>query len=144
MDDLTRAAIKEVTHSLNKKAEIKIGQLLPLHADYNLMLQVMINLLSNAIKYSSQKSNPLIEINSKAGKNEVTYTISDNGVGFEMEFADKLFGVFQRLHSADEFPGTGVGLAIVNRIINKHKGKIWAEGKANKGATFYFSMPDNN
>ncbi len=144
MNDLTHAAIKEINQTDSMKAEIRLGNLLPLRADYNLILQVMINLLSNAIKYSSRKDKPIVEIQSENGSNEVIYSISDNGVGFDMEYAHKLFGVFQRLHAADEFSGTGVGLAIVNRIIKKHKGKIWAESKVNKGATFYFSLPNNN
>lgn len=144
MADLTRTAIQEVNHADSLKTEMRLGKLLPLQADYSLMLQVMINLLSNAIKYSSQNEKPVVEITSKAGDNEIIYTICDNGVGFDMEYAHKLFGVFQRLHSAEEFSGTGVGLAIVKRIITKHHGKIWAEGKVNKGATFHFSLPDKN
>lgn len=143
MNELVSSAIREMTHTDPVKARIKAGNLLPVEADYSLLLQAMINLLSNAIKYSSQKEKPVIEIESKSGNNEVIYSIRDNGVGFDMQYAHKLFGVFQRLHSQEEFPGTGVGLAIVNRIINKHKGKIWAEGRLDEGATFYFSLPLN-
>jgi light-regulated signal transduction histidine kinase (bacteriophytochrome) len=103
----------------------------------------MINLISNAVKYSSKKPNPVVEISSQKSGEENIYSVSDNGAGFDMDYGHKLFGVFQRLHSTDEFSGTGVGLAIVQRIIQKHNGKIWAEGKVGEGATFYFSLPGN-
>lgn len=109
--------------------------------DKNLLKQVFVNLISNAIKYSGKKDNPVIEIGCKQLEEETTYYIKDNGTGFDMKYYDKLFGVFQRLHSQDEFEGTGIGLATVQRIIDKHGGKIWAEGKINEGATFYFSLP---
>lgn len=111
------------------------------YADPVLIKQVVINLLSNAIKYSSKRENPYIEVSGESGNEENIYKITDNGVGFDMKYKDKLFGVFQRLHKVDEFEGTGVGLAIVNRIIEKHKGRVWAEGVINKGAAFYFTLP---
>jgi light-regulated signal transduction histidine kinase (bacteriophytochrome) len=103
--------------------------------------QVFVNLISNAIKYSSKKKDPLIVISSEDKNDEVIYYVKDNGAGFDMTFVDKLFNVFQRLHSLKEFDGTGIGLALVKRIIQKHRGKVWAEGKENEGATFYFSLP---
>lgn len=110
----------------------------------NLMIKLaMTNLLSNAIKYSCKKEEAMIEIGSKVESSETIFYIKDNGAGFDMKYYDKLFGVFQRLHSHEEFEGTGVGLAIVNRIILKHDGKIWAESKLNEGSTFYFSLPNN-
>lgn len=143
MTKLTEFAIKEVSQTSVHNARIKLNTLHPVKADNALIQNVMINLISNAVKYSQKKEDPVIEISSKRGPNDITYSIKDNGVGFDMQYANKLFGVFQRLHTPDEFPGTGVGLAIVSRIITKHGGKIWAEGKVDKGATFYFMLPVN-
>jgi len=120
---------------------IKIGELNNVFGDSSMIRLVMTNLISNAFKYSSKKEKPLIEIGSRTENNETIFYVKDNGAGFDMKYYDKLFGVFQRLHSAVEFEGTGVGLAIVNRIITKHEGKIWAESKLNEGTTFYFSLP---
>jgi light-regulated signal transduction histidine kinase (bacteriophytochrome) len=110
-------------------------------AEKSTMRQVWINLISNAVKYSRNKSKTIIEISGEQKDGQVIYCIKDNGSGFDMRYYDKLFGVFQRLHSQNEFEGTGVGLAIVERIIKKHGGKIWAEGEVDKGATFYISLP---
>ncbi|MGZ4099414.1 MAG: ATP-binding protein [Bacteroidia bacterium] len=120
---------------------IHIGVLSPATADLGMIKQVLINLVGNAIKYSSKKAEPKIEIGSRDEQNKTIYFVKDNGVGFDMAYVGKLFGVFQRLHSQEEFEGTGVGLALVKRIIDKHKGEIWAEGQENIGATFYFSLP---
>jgi light-regulated signal transduction histidine kinase (bacteriophytochrome) len=109
--------------------------------DPALLAQVYINLISNAVKYSAKKENPEVDIGATEKDDEIVYYVKDNGAGFDMQYAHKLFGVFQRLHSNEEFEGTGVGLAIVQRIIVKHGGKVWAEGKPNEGAAFYFSLP---
>lgn len=121
--------------------EIKLGALPVTWADPNLLTQVWINLISNAVKYSAKKEAPVVEIGSFWKDNAVIFYVKDNGAGFDMKYADKLFEVFQRLHKLDEFEGTGVGLALVHRIIFKHGGRVWAEGKVNEGATFYFSLP---
>ncbi|MDZ4810978.1 MAG: PAS domain-containing protein [Bacteroidota bacterium] len=143
MKELAEAALMEVSRAIKHKAEVKIGNLYAASADYALMNQVLVNLISNGIKYSSKTKKPLVEIRSEQINGEVIYSVKDNGTGFDMQYAHKLFGVFQRLHKAEEFEGTGVGLAIVQRIITKHGGKVWAEAKLNEGATFYFSLPIN-
>jgi PAS domain S-box-containing protein len=111
--------------------------------DTNLIKQVWLNLISNAIKYSSKTTNPQIIIGATQDDNETVYFIKDNGVGFNMNYSHKLFGVFQRLHGTNEFEGTGVGLAIVQRIVTRHGGRVWAESEIGKGATFYFALPIN-
>jgi PAS domain S-box-containing protein len=112
-------------------------------ADRNLITQVWVNILSNAVKYTRNKESPRIKVGSKEGSKEIIFYVKDNGAGFDEQYKHKLFKVFQRLHDADEFEGTGVGLALVERIISKHGGRVWAEGKENEGACFYFSLPVN-
>jgi two-component system sensor histidine kinase/response regulator len=141
IEKVVQGVITDLGSSSPHKAQFKLHELPPIHADYSLLTQVWVNLISNAIKYSSKKENPSIEIGSLRKENEVVYYIKDNGAGFNMKYADKLFGVFQRFHKPTEFEGTGVGLALVHRIINRHGGTIWAESAVNEGATFYFSLP---
>ena len=124
-----------------RNVELTIEPLPPTHGDRNLLIQVWTNLIANAFKYSSHKEKSVITIGSFKKGDDTVYFIKDNGAGFDMRYADKLFRVFQRLHGANEFEGTGVGLAIVSRIISRHGGKVWAEGKVDEGATFYFSLP---
>jgi light-regulated signal transduction histidine kinase (bacteriophytochrome) len=109
--------------------------------DPALLRQVWVNLLANAVKFSAQRERPAIEVNGRFGGNELIYSVKDNGVGFDMDYASKLFGTFQRLHSNEEFEGTGVGLAIVQRIIRRLGGRVWAEGLVDHGATFFFALP---
>jgi len=123
-----------------EKFGIVIGDLPVRPGDEDLVKQVWLNLVGNAFKYSSRIAEPLIEIGSDNGPGGVVYFVRDNGAGFDMKYADKLFKVFQRLHSQEEFEGTGVGLALVKRIIDKHKGRIWAEASPGKGAAFYFTL----
>jgi PAS domain S-box-containing protein len=124
-----------------KRIKLNIGKLQKAFGDITLFGQVWTNLISNAIKYSSKNDVSEISIGSKIAGDMIIYFIKDNGVGFDMQYAHKLFGVFQRLHSEADFEGNGVGLAIVQRIILKHGGNVWAEGEVGKGATFYFSLP---
>jgi signal transduction histidine kinase len=128
----------------NDNIEFQIGELQPVCGDSVTIRQVWINLISNAVKYSREKEQPVIKIHSEIKGEEIIYSIKDNGAGFDMRYMDKLFGVFQRLHTDEEFEGTGVGLAIVQRIVFKHGGNVQAEGKVQEGATFYFSLPNNN
>ncbi|HTD41732.1 MAG TPA: ATP-binding protein, partial [Mucilaginibacter sp.] len=142
MQSLATNVVNELLqHDLEKDYRINIGLLPPTEADHGMIKQVLINLVSNAIKYSSKRDTPEIRIGSEDEEMRTIYYVKDNGVGFDMAYAGKLFGVFQRLHSQDEFEGMGVGLALVKRIIDKHKGEVWAEGLENIGATFYFSLP---
>jgi signal transduction histidine kinase len=143
MNILTQNVINDINTTITHKAEINTSMLHTVKADYNLLYQVMTNLVSNAIKYSSKAENPVVRISSEEKNGEIIYTVNDNGAGFDMEYADKLFGVFQRLHSQEEFEGTGVGLAIVQRIISKHGGKVWAKGIVNEGAVFTFTLEKN-
>jgi PAS domain S-box-containing protein len=123
------------------RIDFHIARLPSTSADSSLMRQVWVNLLSNAIKFTSKKERASIEVGSKSSREEIVYYVRDTGAGFDMEYANKLFGVFQRLHGESEFEGTGVGLAIVQRIIRRHDGRVWAEGEVDKGATFYFTLP---
>ena len=141
---LVQSTINEINNSVSHKSTIQIGALLPSFADYSLLSQVWTNLLLNAIKFSSKKESPFIEIGSYTTESHIVYFVKDNGAGFDMAYSDKLFGVFQRLHKPTEFEGTGIGLALVQRIVSKHGGSIWAEASVNEGATFYFSLPAQN
>jgi len=144
MTALTQDILGELKRSVSHQAEITMLPLDNVMGDYNLLCQVMFNLISNAVKYSSKKASPVIQISSEVKNDEIVFSIKDNGAGFDMRYANKLFGVFRRLHSDREFEGTGIGLAIVYRIVSKHGGSTWAEGKVDEGATFYFTLPKNN
>ncbi len=141
MNNLIDEVLADLKTITNHKAEVKVNNLHPIKGDYALIKQVVMNLISNAIKYSSKKEKPVVEITSEIKNNEVTYIVKDNGEGFDMKYAGKLFGVFQRLHTNEEFEGTGIGLAIVQRIIHKHGGTIHAEAELGKSAMFSFILP---
>ncbi len=144
MNQVLDDALSEVRPLLeNRNVDFKISSLPEVSGDYNLLRMVWINLLDNAIKYTRNKREAIIQIDYKIEKKEFIFCISDNGVGFDMQYADKLFGVFQRLHAVDEFEGNGIGLSNVRRIISRHGGRTWAEAEVDKGAAFYFSLPEN-
>jgi PAS domain S-box-containing protein len=129
------------TEDSDRKVKIKVTSGLRVNADERLLRVALENLIGNAWKFTSKKEDACIEIGVDVVGNEPNFFVKDNGVGFNMEYANKLFGPFQRLHTVEEFPGTGIGLAIVQRIFNRHGGKIWAESKPGEGATFYFTLP---
>lgn len=141
MNKLVQPVIDEQLSLSGNKADIKIEKLNPAKCDSGLIRQVWSNLVANAIKYSAKQDKPVINISSAISGSDIVYSVRDNGVGFDMKYAEKLFGVFQRLHKVTEFEGTGVGLALVKRIVSKHGGKVWADAEPGKGATFYFSLP---
>lgn len=144
MTKLATTVVNDIRYSLRFiKANIVILPLHPANGDAGLVSQVFANLISNAIKYSGLKDSPEIEIGWRKEGSKPVYYVKDNGVGFDMRYYDKLFGVFQRLHRDEEFEGTGVGLALVRRIITRHGGNVWAEAEIDKGATFYFSLNNN-
>jgi len=142
---LARECLKELKEEQQgRKVEVMIGDLPPCNGDVILLKQVLMNLLSNALKYSRKRDAARVEVGAEIRNVEYIGYVRDNGVGFDMRYADKLFEVFQRLHSQSEFTGTGVGLAIVRRAIEKHGGRVWAESAPDQGATFYFSLPTGN
>src|SRR5258706_1371473 len=139
----TTALVNEVIQEVRGQspASIEVRELARAQGDRALLKQVWLNLIGNAVKYSAKRAAPRIEIGGQVEGEENIYWVRDNGAGFDMRYATKLFGVFQRLHSQDDFAGTGVGLAIVHRIVSRHGGRVWAEGKPGEGACFFFSLP---
>jgi light-regulated signal transduction histidine kinase (bacteriophytochrome) len=125
----------------DRQVEFRLHDLPSVAADAVLVRQVWTNLLDNALKYTRHRTCAQIEIGGFTTDGEHVYFIRDNGIGFQMQYADKLFGVFQRLHGTDEFEGNGVGLALVRRIVQLHNGRVWAESKPDQGAAFYFALP---
>jgi two-component system, sensor histidine kinase and response regulator len=141
MGDLFKDAGAELKlANADRKMTLTIGKMPPVRGDRGLMKQVIINLLSNAIKFTKHLDDAKIEAGAFGRDNEIVFYVKDNGAGFDMQYKDKLFGVFQRLHRAEEFEGTGVGLAIVQRIIHRHGGRVWAESEIDRGACFYFTL----
>jgi len=143
MEGLAKALFEELKETAPERGlRLNINPLPPVYGDRTMIRQVFMNLLSNAIKFTRCKEMGVVEIGSWTQNGENIYYVRDNGAGFNMQKAEKLFGVFQRLHNQEVFEGNGVGLAFVQRIIHQHGGRVWAEGKVNKGATFYFSLPN--
>jgi PAS domain S-box-containing protein len=142
MDKLIQAVCNEIeTATSERNLQINLKPFPPARGDEGMIRQVFVNLIANAIKFTRSREAAIIEVGGYAKESENVYYVRDNGVGFDMQYIDKLFGAFQRLHSGEEFEGTGIGLAVVKRIINQHGGKVWAEGRENEGSTFYFTLP---
>ena len=143
LDELVRETLGDFQMDTKERNIVwEIHPLPPVQADRALLRLVLVNLISNAVKFTGTRAEAKIEIGCAPGDDgETVIFIRDNGAGFDPRYADKLFGVFQRLHSRDEFEGTGIGLANVQRIIHRHGGRTWAEGEVDGGATFYFSIP---
>ena len=142
MNKVVEAARLQVIRPADEaRLEWHVSALPLVKGDYSLLLLVWINLIGNAFKYSKNKEKSIIKIDFRETENEYLFSINDNGIGFDMQYSQKLFGVFQRMHSSKGFDGTGIGLANVRNIITRHGGKTWAEAEPDKGATFYFSLP---
>jgi PAS domain S-box-containing protein len=141
METMANSVFHELTTPESRaRIDFQVGVLPPALVDPTLMRQVWMNLLANAIKFSSKRERAVIKVSTQQNQGESVYAVRDDGAGFDMQYVGKLFGVFQRLHSSKEFEGTGVGLALVQRVIRRHGGRVWAEGEIDKGATFYFAL----
>jgi light-regulated signal transduction histidine kinase (bacteriophytochrome) len=139
--ELVRGVLEELSFQRKgRQVDIRIAALPTCQADPALLKQVWLNLLSNALKYTGKREVAVVEIGCAQEKDQNVYFVRDNGTGFDMRYAHKLFGVFQRLHRAEDYEGTGVGLAIVQRVIHRHGGRVWAESAVNSGTTFYFTL----
>lgn len=145
LEALSRGVLAELAPTFaGRRVDVQMHALPHIKADTAVIHEVLLNLLANAIKFTRPREPAQIEIRAHVAGNEVICSVRDNGVGFEPEYGHKLFGIFQRLHDTEEFEGTGIGLSIVKRIIDKHGGRVWAEGSPGVGATFYFSIPSTN
>jgi light-regulated signal transduction histidine kinase (bacteriophytochrome) len=142
MNIIVNEALAQIRPSMaDRQIELEIDELPVVPGDYSLVKQIWINLLENAVKYTRNNEKAVIHVGHRNETGEAVFYVRDNGAGFDMKYSHKLFGVFQRLHSDKEFEGTGIGLANVRRIVLRHGGRTWAEGKEGMGATFYFSLP---
>ena len=142
MKDLAKSVFNEIqAGQRDRHVNFKLDELPATFGDRVMIRQVLYNLLSNAMKFTRPRQDATIEVGFQTDGDRPAYYVRDNGVGFDMQYRNKLFGVFQRLHNVEEFEGAGVGLALVQRIVLRHGGRVWGEGKPNEGATFYFSLP---
>ena len=143
MTELAREVYEEVRGAApaGRNIVLHLAGLLPARGDRTMLRQIWVNLIANAVKFTGPRPEAVIEVGSSTAGGENTYWVKDNGVGFDMRYSDKLFGVFQRLHTAEEFEGTGIGLAIVKRVVTRHGGRVWAESKLGEGTAFYFALP---
>jgi two-component system sensor kinase len=142
LGDMARKIFESLkSEAPERNLQLTVHDLPTAYGDHSLLYQVMMNILGNAIKYTRDRETALIEVGGRIEGSEKIYYVKDNGIGFDGRYADKLYAPFQRLHGLEEYDGTGIGLAIVHQIIQKHGGRVWAEGKVNEGATFYFALP---
>ena len=141
MGAMVDAIIADTASRAAHRPAFIIGELAPVEGDASMLRQVWINLIANAIKFTARASNPRIDISCRREAGFVIFSVRDNGAGFDPRYQSKLFGIFQRLHAQADYDGTGVGLAIVKRIVERHHGQVWAEGDLGRGATFHFSLP---
>ncbi|MDP3065347.1 MAG: ATP-binding protein [Methanobacteriaceae archaeon] len=142
MKDLVKSVWEELqTDWEGREIELKLEEMPKTRGDRALLTQVFQNLLSNSIKFTREKNPALVEVGAQEDEDKITYYVRDNGAGFDMKYVEKLFGLFQRLHSPEEFEGTGVGLSIVQRIVKRHGGRVWGESELDKGASIYFTLP---
>lgn len=137
---LVKGVLAELGPWEGRQVDVRLGELPPCEADSTLLKQIRVNLLENALKYTRRRAPAVIEIGCQQGSGPAVFFVRDNGTGFDMAYADKLFGVFQRLHRAEDFEGTGVGLAIVQRVVHRHGGRVWGDGEVDRGATFSFTL----
>ncbi len=141
MGDLAQSVFGDLSATVpDRKVKFEVGDMPPADVDRSLMRQVFANLIANAIKFTRHREVAVVDVRGRVEGDHIVYSVRDNGVGFDMQSSDRLFNVFQRLHGSEEFEGTGLGLSIVQRIVSRHGGRAWAEGKVGEGATFYFSV----
>ena len=141
MERLAREVARELAAEKDPEPVVEVSALPQAEGDAGLLRQVWTNLIGNGLKYSGKRERPMVKIGGRVEGGESVFWVRDNGVGFDMRYAERLFVAFQRLHRAYDFLGTGVGLAIVQRVIARHGGRVWAEGRPGEGACFYFSLP---
>src|SRR6185437_15219598 len=140
MNGLIQEVLQDLASMIaDRKMDFRVRPVPPIYGDTAMLKRIWSNLIENAIKYTGPTEDALIEVAATVEPAEIIYRVRDNGVGFDMQFSEKMFGLFQRLHRASEFAGTGVGLAIVKRLILRHGGRVWAEGQKGSGAVFYFA-----
>ncbi len=145
MQALTEKAIEELKPVMKERAiRFEVDGLPPAYGDMPMLRQVIVNFLTNAIKFTRTRETPVIEVGGYKKERENVYYVRDNGVGFDSQFSDRLFGLFHRMHASQQFEGTGIGLFMIKQIIEKHGGRVWAEGEPDKGATFYFGLPSRD
>jgi light-regulated signal transduction histidine kinase (bacteriophytochrome) len=140
MSAVAREAIASISVDSKRVIDFRVGALPPAKGDAAMVLQIFVNLISNSVKFTAGREKADIEIGALPDKTPTVYFVRDNGVGFNMKYYSRLFGVFERLHRREEFEGTGIGLAIVQKIVQRHGGTVWAESEVDKGAAFYFTL----